>query len=425
MSVLLSLVASIALSAGAAEMTRDQKLEWFMAQPQNRAILASNVSDEEKTRLVLELPMNRRTLGSDLETYAPALIAGYSTQPEVKTAPRVPGKNLKRRAIRSSGGTRVTGAAGSGKGPLAVKAESAGASSAAGEAPAGGAIEGGGQALGGNGLARGSGPMSLPSSSLALPSRGGGPISAGAAAAGGPIEKDPKAAEKEAAPYSGLMARVPYIGTANAICRYGPTTGRCTHEGKFLPPPPGPPSSFEVRNIGLMPYYPNTNHTAFPLLNHKWALKFVARPSQPFPVHLDSPNGFVARSAMEIFMAISEKPGDFDVAPECLVLPDMLSNGWAGGAAHSVARIEVSVGKTSEQRCALTPGRTYYVNIAGDCSDYYSSGTELSSARAAGCMTDLVEVNGWIRLLTPGGPSEWCSARGKTLGPDGMNCLGL
>jgi len=387
--------------ARAAEMTRDQKLEWFMAQPENRAILALDVSDEEKTRLVIELPMNRRTLGSDLETYAPGLISGYSSLGQGASSPR-PGKSVKRRVTRTTGGAR--------SGAKAVSAQQAEAavSGPAAETPAGAPIEGGGAAMGGSGLTRGSGVPSLPA---------GGPI-----AGGGPVVRDPKEEERAAEAYAGLMARAPYIGTKDAPCRYGPTLGRCTHEGKVIPPPPGPPSSFEVKDIGTMPHFPNSSHLAFPLLNRKWALRFTARPITPFPVVLDSPNGFVARSAMEIFMAISEKPGDFDVKAECLIVPDMLANGWGGGAAHSVAKLEVGVGASKEARCHLTPGRTYYLNIAGDCSDYYSSGVELANARAAGCYTDLVEVNGWTRFLTPGGPAQWCAARGRALGPDGANC---
>jgi len=253
------------------------------------------------------------------------------------------------------------------------------------------------------------------------------PLGGSSSGGGGGGANTPKAAGSAPAgvasgDYTALMNRAPYIGTKEMPCRYGPTTGRCTHEGKPLPPPP-PPDGFHVVPIGIQPFYGQTNHTIYPLRGAKWALKFVARPFGPFPVILESPNGFIARSAMEMFVSISEKPGDYDVSPLCLVLPDMLSNGRAGGAPHSAAQIEVSIGPGAG-RCALVPGRTYYLNIAGDCSDYYSSGVELANARAAGCPTDLIEVNGWIHYLTPGGPAEYCAAkRGTAVGPDGVNCL--
>ena len=207
----------------------------------------------------------------------------------------------------------------------------------------------------------------------------------------------------ESGNYAGLMSRPPYIGTAEDPCRWGPATGRCTHEGKPLAPPPSP-AGFKAIDVDDIPFYPGTNHRAFALRGHKYAIRFKGRTSpKRFPVHFDSPNGFVPRSAMNMWVAISEKAGDYNVAKECLVLPDMLTNGWAGGAAHSVARIEVSLGPTKERGvCALkTDGRDYYINVAGDCSKHWSGAEEYVNAVAHGCVTDLVNVNGWIQALAP------------------------
>ncbi|MCM2266272.1 MAG: hypothetical protein NDI60_00705 [Elusimicrobiales bacterium] len=235
--------------------------------------------------------------------------------------------------------------------------------------------------------------------------QGSGNVKGGGGSGLGAGESQPKAQGKTGpiGNYAALMNRPPYVGSAEMPCRWGPPQGRCTHEGKPLAPPPTP-DGFEVLNINRVPLYPGTNHHAFPLRGHKLALKFKAVPSpKRFRVHFDSPNGFVARSAMDMWVAISDRPGDYDVPKECIVLPDMLSNGWAGGAAHSVAQIEVSIGPTTERGvCALkADGSHYYVNVAGDCSRYWSSATEYNNAVAAGCVTDLININGWMTYLAP------------------------
>jgi hypothetical protein len=256
----------------------------------------------------------------------------------------------------------------------------------------------------------------------ANPSGGGGGGGGGNHKAAAAADVPESSAGAATGDYAALMSRPPYVGSKEMPCRYGPPMGQCTQYGKPLPPPPSP-DGFHVVPIGIQPFYGQTNHTIYPLSGTKWALKFVARPFGPFPVHFDSPNGFMARSALEMFVAISEKPGDFDVSEKCLVTPDFLSNGWAGGAPHSVAQIDVVIGAPMERRCALVPGRTYYLNFAGDCSDHYGDVEGVAKSRQNGCPTDLVEVNGWIRALTPGGPAEFCAAKlGKGVGPDGFNC---
>ena len=65
-------------AAAKAEMTDDQKLQWFMAQPENKAILASDLTDDEKLEKVLAVPKNRQTLGPDLIQFAPSLLPNLS-----------------------------------------------------------------------------------------------------------------------------------------------------------------------------------------------------------------------------------------------------------------------------------------------------------------------------------------------------------
>ena len=277
-----------------------------------------------------------------------------------------------------------------------------------------GVIQGaaGARAVGGAGISMGSG--------------GGGSAHAPASAPAAETPAPPSAGAATG-DYTALMNREPYVGTKTRPCRWGPTTGKCTYEGGKLIPPPPSPDGFKTVEVGLLPFYPGTNHVILPLSSTKWALHIKGRKFGPFTLHFDSPNGFLPKSALEMFVAISEKPGDFDVPPNCIVTPDMLTNGWAGGAPNSNADIEVSLGKAIDaSRCALKDdGRDYYINVAGDCSTYWMKNDPdgLAKARAAGCPSDLVEVNGWMHVLTPGGPKEYCVGKGfGALRDDGLNC---
>ena len=229
-----------------------------------------------------------------------------------------------------------------------------------------------------------------------------------------------------------LMERFPYVGDAKHPCPGGPPTGRCTYEGgKPLPPPPSA-DGFAVVPVGILPFYPGTNHVVLGLHgNRKWALHFIGR-KQPghFLIHLDTPNGFMPRGPRVMFASVSQKPGDFDVPFQCLVAPNQLTTGPSGGPPHSTADIQVSLdGRDASGRdCLLkNDGRDYYLNIAGDCSAYWWAGDEkdLAADIGAGCVTDLVEVNGWEHALTPGGPAEYCTGKGfgPSLMADGFNCV--
>ncbi len=222
--------------------------------------------------------------------------------------------------------------------------------------------------------------------------------------------------------YADLMTRPPYIGTAEHPCRWAALLGPCTYEGgKRLPPPPGPPGSFQPIPYALAPRAPyQLGHIMIGLAgNAKWSLHFKT-PSKPAQIafNTESPMGGLA-APLEFFLSISEKPGDFDVPLGCLRTPDMLATTWAGGAPNSAVGIIVDIGGIGISRgCILRTDTDYYLNIAGvdgGCSEYWNA----APSRAGhpwpgfdkGC--PLVLTGPGLQALTPGGWDEYCLGVGQ------------
>ena len=59
-AVLLSLCASSARS----QMTDEEKMSWFISQPENRAILDADLTDDQKFSRLLQVRKNKQTLGA-------------------------------------------------------------------------------------------------------------------------------------------------------------------------------------------------------------------------------------------------------------------------------------------------------------------------------------------------------------------------
>ncbi|MBI4347485.1 MAG: hypothetical protein HY553_11560 [Elusimicrobia bacterium] len=211
-----------------------------------------------------------------------------------------------------------------------------------------------------------------------------------------------------------------YVSNPPLICPYGspagePGTGLCRYRGLVMAEayPPPTPEGFVEREIYALEHWPGQGwgHRMLRMgAGAKWAVRFKAETTNA--VQVGGLYALPLRSPMAMFVSVSRRPGDFDVAPGCLRTPASLANDDGGGAPNVDAVIELRFTRTPDagQRqqaelgnlCILEPGGHYYLNVAGRCAPELDPDNLYREARDTwGCPVALSNINRYVNASMP------------------------